>query len=641
MKDIKFLSITIRNFFSYGNSTTTVDLSTPGCTLISGVNMDDTSNGVGANGTGKSTILRAMLYLYANYVPEGMLVGDIVNNVNNKDCVIGGDLMVDGVRYTITKYRQSTEKPEKNYVEIFKDGDTTHNLAKGTSSEVSKQISTLIGIDPDMFRKIVMFDVNAVPFFAESGPAQRAIMEELFGLNDLMFKAEQMSERVKKVKAAMDEEQSLLNTKRALYDRYTGELDATSRKLVLWDERQRDNIDKLTQQISDLGTVDLNQLQEALSFNADIDKQVSDTVNDIKLRKLDLDVLKSRLDAIQAQIDSKTSSIKQMRNLLSKNESIITGHRANIKTLLTNFCPECNQQVDAVHSNQKIAELESAINSVEQSNGDVIQAIEKLENEVSNLNAGRDEISADLAHKEGSLVPLSRKIVELNKMKKPAKTQSEIDQLKTIESRLLASLESERAACNPYGSILQELQQNPVEVPDYGKINNLNNQLNHEQFMYKLLTDKKSFIRKYLIDKRLSPLNKQIHHYLQRLGLPHTAIFNNDLTVTIAKMGRPISYGGLSGGQKARLNFAVCLAFRDLLQLSNQVVPFLMVDEVLDHGLDDVGVQLASSVIHTIAKEQKCSIFLITHKSEIINRFPQRITVEMRHGFSNIRRDEE
>lgn len=636
MKDIKFLSISIRNFFSYGNSIVTVDLSTPGCTLISGVNLDDTSNGVGANGTGKSTILRAMLYLYANYVPDGMLVGDIVNNINNKDCMVSGKLLVDGVEYTISKFRQSTEKPEKNYIEIFKGDDTTHNLAKGTAAETSKQILDLIGIDPDMFRKIVMFDVNAVPFFAESGPVQRAIMEELFGLNDLMFKAEQMSERVKKVKGVMDDEQHSLKTKQAILDRYNSELESTKNKLILWDNRQKGIIDNIKGQITDLGTIDIVQLQETLFFNAEIDKQVSDIVNEIKLGKSDLDGLYSRINLIKAQIESKQSKIKQLNDNINRQQATITQCQSHIKTLASNFCPECDQQVDAVHSTQKISQLNEQIDQIMTSNNDSVAGIDLLNVEIVELQSTLHDMSTELSTKETSLMPLSRKILELNKQKKLAKTQSEIDGLKTMEARLVATLESEQAATNPYISILDDLQNNPVDIPNYDTMNKLTTQLNHEQFMYKLLTDKKSFIRKYLIDKRLSPLNKQIHHYLQKLGLPHTAIFNNDLTVTIAKMGRPISYGGMSGGQKARLNFAVCLAFRDLLQMSNQVVPFLMVDEVLDHGLDDVGVQLASSVIHTIAKEQRCSIFLITHKSEIINRFPQRITVQLQHGFSNI-----
>lgn len=636
MKDIKFLSISVRNFFSYGNAVTTVDLSKPGCTLISGVNLDDTSNGVGANGTGKSTILRAMLFLYANYVPDGMLIGDVVNNINNKDCMVSGVILVDGIKYTITKYRQSTEKPEKNYIEIFKGDDFEHNLVKGTSAEASKQISELIGIDPDMFRKIVMFDVNAVPFFAESGPVQRAIMEELFGLNDLMYKAEQLSERVKLTKSLIAEEEANLRTKQAILDRYNNDVAQTTNKVVSWDTIHQETVSKLMGQLQELQTVNVSELQEALKFNADIDDQVSDIVNRIKLGKSDIDALKSRLDAIKANMNSKRSTIKLLSGEIEKNQAVILKSQNNITRLYGNFCPECNQQVDAQHSATKISELDTVILTAQtlitQFEGNIVDdqaALDVLQSEF-------DSIADEIYQKESSLLPISREMVALNKQKKVVKSQTEIDKLKTAEVTLTATLASESSKTNPFVDILEELQSNPVEAPNYDKVNEYTAQLNHEQFLYKLMTDKKSFIRKHLIDKRLSPLNKQIHHYLQQLGLPHTAIFNNDLTVTIAKMGRPLSYGGMSGGQKARLNFALCLAFRDLLQISNQVVPFLMVDEVLDHGLDDVGVQLASNVIHTIAKEQRCSVFLITHKSEIINRFPQRITVQLKHGFSNI-----
>jgi len=49
---IRFTSLSLRNFLSYGAAPTVINLDRPGTTLILGENMDDTGRGSGANGVG-------------------------------------------------------------------------------------------------------------------------------------------------------------------------------------------------------------------------------------------------------------------------------------------------------------------------------------------------------------------------------------------------------------------------------------------------------------------------------------------------------------------------------------------------------------------------------------------------------------
>lgn len=644
--DVKFLNIRIRNFFSYGNVVTTIDLSTPGCTLIQGTNLDDVANGVMANGTGKTTILRGMLYLYANYVSDDMMIGDIVNNINKKDCMVGGDVLVDGVKYTINKYRQSTEKPEKNYIEIFKNDDTSHNLAKGTAAEVAKQISTIIGIDPDIFPKIVMFDVNATPFFREKGPVQRAIMEELFGLNDLMHKAEQLSERVKISKNKIQEEEGNISVKQRLYDDYKRQIQSATDSINKWEIDHSNELDTINRQIAAASTVDINLIEQVLEFNANVDLQINKIVADIQSLKNEINLIDANHKNCKSSIDHLKRSFNTNYGLFGDNQKRIDTYNNSISVLESNKCPECHQGVQSEHSTSKISGYKLDIEKLSQANDKLLSDNTEMQQQMDAFKQQMDDFEAQKSEIEAKMVTLSKDIVKLNLTKRDipyasVKTQQDLDRLRTVEIKLRATLDACKSKTNPYIEVLQRLEDNPQTPPDMSLMNELQKMYMHEQFLYKLMTDKKSFVRKHLIDKRLATLNKQIHFYLQKLGLPHTAIFNNDLTVTIARLGRPIPYGGLSGGQKARLDFSLCLAFRDLLQISNKSIPFLMVDEVLDHGLDDVGVQLASNVIHTIAKEQQCSVFLITHKSEIVNRFPQKIVVQFKDGFSNIVSEEE
>jgi hypothetical protein len=52
----------------------------------------------------------------------------------------------------------------------------------------------------------------------------------------------------------------------------------------------------------------------------------------------------------------------------------------------------------------------------------------------------------------------------------------------------------------------------------------------HQEFLYKLLTNKDSFVRKRIIDQNLAFLNQRLTYYLDKIGLPHIVEFQNDLS---------------------------------------------------------------------------------------------------------------
>src|SRR5690606_19111901 len=60
--DVEFVELTMQNYLSYGNNTTSVNLNFDTPTLIVGRNYDSVVDGqVDSNGAGKSTILNGLL----------------------------------------------------------------------------------------------------------------------------------------------------------------------------------------------------------------------------------------------------------------------------------------------------------------------------------------------------------------------------------------------------------------------------------------------------------------------------------------------------------------------------------------------------------------------------------------------------
>jgi hypothetical protein len=80
------------------------------------------------------------------------------------------------------------------------------------------------------------------------------------------------------------------------------------------------------------------------------------------------------------------------------------------------------------------------------------------------------------------------------------------------------------------------------------------------------LTSKDSFVRKKIIDQNLSYLNSRLTHYLDRMGLPHTVKFMNDLSVNIEELGRELDFDNLSRGERTRLILSMSWAFRDVFE---------------------------------------------------------------------------
>jgi DNA repair exonuclease SbcCD ATPase subunit len=123
------------------------------------------------------------------------------------------------------------------------------------------------------------------------------------------------------------------------------------------------------------------------------------------------------------------------------------------------------------------------------------------------------------------------------------------------------------------------------------------------------------------------------------LGLPHKVEFTHEMAARISRLDRELDFGNLSAGQRARVNFALALAFKDVRQNLHTKINVCMFDEVLDIGLDTLGVQAAARLLKRKARDEGLSLFIISHRDEIDRAFDNTITVQLSKGFSYIKED--
>jgi len=208
----------------------------------------------------------------------------------------------------------------------------------------------------------------------------------------------------------------------------------------------------------------------------------------------------------------------------------------------------------------------------------------------------------------------------------------------TVET-LRKDLTARSAEVDPYEEQITDMQGQALQVVSYDTLNELTRVQDHQDFLLKLLTSKDSFVRKKIIDQNLSYLNARLTHYLDRIGLPHTVKFQNDLTVSIEELGRELDFDNLSRGERNRLILSMSWAFRDVWESLYSPINLLFIDELIDNGLDTQGVENALALLKKMSRERHKSIWLVSHRDELAGRVENILKVIKENGFTSYNTD--
>jgi chromosome segregation ATPase len=285
---------------------------------------------------------------------------------------------------------------------------------------------------------------------------------------------------------------------------------------------------------------------------------------------------------------------------------------------------------------KKIAELKAMVNphSIDDAK-ELENRIQRLDSEIEALDLKLSDLVGD---KDNTQIDKDKASAVVNDITKKIVFDSleALYKVKGEAEHISAKLEDLQNGTNPHLESYNELKAVKLEPIDMETINQLDKLMTHQNYLLKLLTKKDSFIRKNLLNKNLVFLNQRLRGYLSDLGLPHRVEFTQEMTAHISQFGRQLDFGNLSSGQKARVNLALSFSFRDVLQRSLDSVNVCMLDEVLDVGLDSVGVQNAAHMLKRKSREDELTLFIISHRDEVSGIFDKTLTVTMEKGFSSI-----
>ncbi len=591
---------------SFGNNITVIPLDKFGSTLISGTNLDNTNDGFPSNGVGKTTLMNALVYALYDQPISDISKDGMVNNINGKHMEVTIEFKTKGHHYKIKRERKMKAGAAGNNTYLFIDGED-----KTKAGKVNEQILEIIGIPYALFVRITVFSASLVSFLDLKTSEQMSFIEELFGVNMLSTKADNMKVIIKGNEQDLQLQKAKIDALEKELERHEHQLGTIENRVLNWSTSH-------DQVIIDT-TKDLNKLMLDIE-NVNIDPSYYVELRDNR-RILD-DNLTVRV-GIKNNLIGTNTNITNLQRLVKEADKKIENLELEITKLNNHQCPYCSQEFQDTSSkissnNLEIEQLTNSILMLNTEMDNLYEKIDTIDDELVNIQLTIDELINTPTYQEISQLEQS-----------PILLSQKIEQ---YEQKLIDLTDE----VNPYVELYNEMLSIELEEIDYTKINSLTIEVDHQKFLLKLLTKKDSFIRKAILNKNIPFLNSRLQHYLTILGLSHKIEFTHEMTVNISLIGRILNFGNLSAGQRARVNIALSMSFRDMLQHIHKTVNIWMLDEILDVGLDSVGVQAAAKLIKQKAKEDHNSLYVISHRDECTGMFDNSIMVEMKKGFSYI-----
>ena len=572
---------------SVGNTTQAVNFAHDGLTLVLGNNLDLGGEG-SRNGTGKTTLINALSYAVYGQALTNIRKDNLVNKTNNKNMLVTVDFEKDGHAYRIERGR----KP--NRFQFIVDDSIVNEQgtdeAQGENRLTQEEVLRVFDMSHTMFKHIVALNTYTEPFLAMKANDQRSIIEELLGISRLSEKAERLKEHMRETNEDMKTEQARLEQVKISNEKMEETIRKFQIKNIAWEETHKKAITELTNGITELEKIDI----DAEIHQHKLLTHWQEQSQKIKSYEQNLNFNKSNLSSVQSLLES-----------LSTQLSTLEGKQ----------CPMCEQEL---HTDKHT----HLVNDIKQ------QHTAKLEEQT--------QIT-------GTIESIEKQISEQGEVgERPDTAYSSIDEAydhRQNLAELKSQLESEKQKENPHTEQIEELKAKNIEEVDYVQINALQKLKDHQDFLYKLLTSKDSFIRKKIIDQNLLYLNSRLNYYLDKIGLPHEVVFKSDLTVEITELGRELDFDNLSRGERNRLILGLSWAFRDVYESMNTSVNLLFIDELVDSGMDTMGVESAMSVLKKMSREGAKNIFLISHRDELTSRCSNVLNVVKENGFTSFATD--
>ena len=534
---------------------------------------------VGTNGAGKSTILDALTFALFNKPFRKINKSQLVNTTNEKETLVEVDFEVNKREYVIRR----GIKP--NIFDIQVNGELLHREADDRTNQKILE-ENILKVNYKSFTQIVILGSSAfVPFMQLTAPNRRDVIEDLLDIrifssmnNFLKDKVRIEKEQIKSLNLKKDN----IKDKILMQENFMRELEEQGKTSV---KSSKDKIVTL-----------LEDSEYCSNSNEELEVKVSDlTKEQEKLSGSSQKLLK--LNNLKGKITQKVSTITKEHKFFSENVT----------------CPTCTQTIEESFRLNRIDDVQSKAKDLNKGLKELEETIEserererlftKLSKEITKLNNGISQNNTRISGFQRQIRDLESEIQRITEQSKNRNTEHE--------------------KLNEFRENLQKTFENLADKKT---------EINYYDFAYSLLRD--DGVKTKIIKKYLPFINQQINRYLQMMDFYINFTLDEEFKETVqSPIHEDFSYASFSEGEKMRIDLALLFTWREVARVKNSVnTNLLIMDEVFDSSLDGFGTEEFLKIIRYIIKD--ANIFVISHKTDLLDKFESVIKFDKVKGFS-------
>jgi DNA repair exonuclease SbcCD ATPase subunit len=358
------------------------------------------------------------------------------------------------------------------------------------------------------------------------------------------------------------------------------------------ENRGNANIDSNNAKINKLDDEVAHYMEQNSILEKGIERQTKDQENFIgagdKLVKL---------NNLKGKISQKVSTITKEHKFFNENT----------------VCPTCTQTIEEEFRLNRIVDAQNRAKELRDGYAELEQAIESEQERERQFNALSKEITK-LTHG----ISQNNTRISLN--------QRQIRDLEHEIQTITSNLQNR----NTEHEKLEEFRENLQKTIEY--LSDRKQEVVHYDFAYSLLRD--DGVKTKIIKKYLPFINQQVNRYLQMMDFYINFKLDEEFSETVeSPIHEDFSYSSFSEGEKMRIDLALLFTWREVARVKNSVnTNLLIMDEVFDSSLDGFGTDEFLKIIRYVIKD--ANIFVISHKSELHDKFENVIKFDKVKGFS-------
>ena len=536
---------------------------------------------IGTNGAGKSTMLDALTFGLFNKSFRQIKKAQLINATNEKDCVVEVEFSVNSRDYLVRR----GIKP--NIFDIEINGNPLHKEADDRANQRILE-ENILKVNYKSFTQIVILGSSTfVPFMQLSTTNRRDVIEDLLDIRIFSVMNNLIKDNIRTKKEQI---KSLDLKKENLKDKIELQNNLIQKLADQGKEKIKTNHDKINELLS--------ESDDYVSANKGLETNVEELSAEQE-KFVGADKKLSKLNNFKGQISNKVSTITKEHKFFTDNT----------------VCPTCTQPIEESFRLNKIADVQTKARELKKGFNDLEESIKteqdrerqfkKLSKEITKLNHDISQNNTHISLNQRQIRDLESEIQTITKQFKDRNIENE-------------KLEEFKSSLN---TTIDELS---VKRQD----------IYHYDFAYSLLKD--DGVKTKIIKKYLPYINAQVNRYLQMMDFYINFTLDEEFSETVkSPIHEDFSYSSFSEGEKMRIDLALLFTWREVARVKNSVnTNLLIMDEVFDSSLDGFGTDEFLKIIKFVIRD--ANIFVISHKSDLHDKFDSVIKFDKLRGFSSI-----